>query len=102
MGMSQPGIRISQVSRDIGSIELAEIMEESRAEVVRIWLDVAQNLNRAKETYKSRYNHGKKQEDVRIGDLAYIKVQQRLALDPVYDGPYEVVRIMHPKYRFKI
>ena len=36
-----------QVSRDTGSIELEEIMEESRAEVVRIWQDVAQNLNRA-------------------------------------------------------
>ena len=90
-----------QVSRDTGSIELEEIMEESRAEVVRIWQDVAQNLNRAKETYKSRYNQGRKQEDVRIGDLAYIKVQQRLMLDPAYDGPYEVVRIMHPNIQIR-
>ena len=72
-----------------------EVVDEGRAHVREIRWDTGENLKKAKAEYKKNYDKGTKGRDVQIGDLGYVRVNKH-TLDPVYEGPQEVISVMCP------
>ena len=81
-----------------GEVDTKLLVDESQEKLKGICLDAACNLDASKE----KTNASRKCVPVDVGDNVYIKDSSRLtSLDPVYYGPFEVVRVMRPNLQIR-
>ena len=84
------------------AIEASDRIEEAKNQTSEVWKKVQTNLDDSKESRNRKRNADRSSSKTQVGDFVFVrKFVRKDSLDPMYIGPYEVVKrtnvqIRHP------